>query len=121
MAGDAGQEAVLAEQRLQVRRRHSAIRAGGTQTSSTISAVPGRPQPPDQPVQALADAPVDLDRSASRVNSGAADQLVPPARTSRRLLLHGVELGVVVAAELDQQRGRLGRQLGQYSGVPGIE
>ena len=54
----------------------SAIRAGGTQTSSTISAVPGRPQPADQPVQALADPPVDLDRLGVAGELGLADQLV---------------------------------------------
>ena len=105
VAGDPGEEAVLAEQRLQVACATRRSAPGGTQTSSTISAVPGRAHLADQAVQALAHRPVDLDRLRVAVEVGLADQLVAGEHLGRPRL-GGVELGVVGAAELDQQRRR---------------
>ena len=70
----------------------SAIRAGGTQTSSTISAVPGRAQPADEAVQALADPPVELDRLVVAGELGPAERLrVEPVEHLRRRRLARLE------------------------------
>ena len=67
---------------------------------------PGRPQLADQPVHPLAHLPVaPRPSAASRVKRRLADQLAAREELGRACL-GGVELGLVVGAELDQQRGR---------------
>ncbi len=88
----------------------SAIRAGGTQTSSTISAVPGirrRPTRPWSPSRTRQLTPIF---SRSRVNSAGRIRLSSStASIAARSLSSSDRL--VVGAELDQEHRRLGRQL----------
>ena len=84
--------------------RDSAIRSGGTQTSSTISAVPGGALA-DQPVQALADAPGELDLLGVAGELGGLDHGRPVEQPPARRLARASSARVV-GAELDEQRRR---------------
>ena len=111
---------MLGEQRLQVlappRRRAS----GGTQTSSMISDAPGGTSRPSSPcIPSRTCQSISISR-ASRVNAGGRDELAAVehafgARASARRAPASSS-----AAELDQQRGRLGGSSFQCSGVPGM-
>jgi hypothetical protein len=108
VAGDAGQEAVLAEQRLQVRGalgdplgRHADV------LDDQRRARPA--QPPDQPVQALAHPPGELDLL------GVAGEAIGRIVSWREDLARAGDVAssslVGLGPELDQQHRRLGRQL----------
>ncbi len=109
MTRDARQEAVLAEQRLQVAgafgnplRRHTDVLDDQRRAR--------RPHPPDQPVQPLAHPPGELDLLGLAGELERADRLVG-GKDLVRLADVGVQLGIRGRAELDQQHSRLGRQL----------
>ena len=116
VAGDAGEEAVLAEQRLQVARplgdplrRHADVLDDQRRA--------GKTQPPDQAVQALAHPPGELDLLGVAGELDRPDRLVGGEdRLGPRDL--GIELGVGRGAVLDQQHRRLGRQLAPLLGRP---
>ena len=110
VAGDAGQEAVLAEQRLQVAgalgdplRRHADVLDDQRRARQA--------QPADQPVQALAHPPGELDllRLAGEVDR--ADRLVGGEDLARPRRRSASSSRLVGGAELDQQHRRLRRQL----------
>ncbi len=95
---------MLGEQRLKVlghlghlRRRHADVLDDQRR--------PGRPHLADQPVHPLAHLPVDLDRFRVAVKVRLADQLAAREHL-RRARLRGRQLGLVLAAELDQKGGR---------------
>ena len=88
----------------------SAIRAGGTQTSSTISAVPGGRSRPIRPCMPSRTRQNSSTVSGSRVNSTSRKGACVSS-TSRGGGLARVEARLVVGAELDEQRRRLERQL----------
>ena len=101
-------------------RPHSAIRAGGTQTSSMISDVPGRAQAADQPVHPLAHASrTPRSRSASRVKSGGADQLVAGEDLARRRAASASSSPSSSAPNSTSSAADSGGSSASSSGVPG--
>ena len=112
VAGDAGEEPVLAEQRLDVARRTRRSAPGGTQTSSTISAVPGgrsRPTSPYRPSRTRQYISIAL-RVAREVGPGGSARC--PPRTSLGAASPCASSSAASSrAELDEQRRRLGREL----------
>ena len=91
--GDAGQEAVLAEHRLDLDRGLGDPRRGNADVLDDQRRA-GGPQLADQPVQTLADPPVDLDRLRLARERRSGDQLAPGERLDR-LRLERVERRIV--------------------------
>ena len=117
MTGHAGQEAVLLEQRLDVARglRHP---IGSHADVLDDQRGARRAQAADQAVHPLADRPRELDPLVVACPVLVADQGVA-LEDLRRLRLERVEAGVVVRAELHEQRRRLRRQLAPLLRRPG--
>ncbi len=121
VAGDAGEEAVLAEQRLEVA---GALGDPLRRDADVLDDQrrPGRPHPPDQAVEALAHPPGELDLLGVAGEIDRADRRVGGEDLLRPGDL-GVELGVARGPVLDQQdrrlRGQLFPLLGGADHVPG--
>ena len=110
VARHAGEEAVLAEQRLDVARA-SAIRSGGTQTSSMISDVPcGRSSPTMPCIPSRTRQKTSVSSRIARERGGLAAARGRRARPARARSSPSSSRGVV-GAQLDQQHGALGREL----------
>ena len=109
--GDSAQEPVLGQQRPDLLGR---LGDPGGRHADVLDDQrrPRRPQAADQPVQALPDPPVELDRLVVAGELGAAERLAgEPGEHLGGRGLAALEAGGVIGAELDQQRRRFERQL----------
>ena len=117
VAGDAGEELVLAEQRLDVARGlRDAVGANADVLDDQRRAL--RAHRADDALHALAHAPEDLGLVRVAGEGGGLEQLAALER-GERALLQAVELGRVVGAQLDEQHRALGRQLAPALRDPG--